>query len=195
MLNSLRASLQNPTAGILGQTPKGMASRTCCLVGSSNCCESPFPDITLYHIGIHLFPTHFSSWEQQSPASPLSSLCSSAAQSHRGPSPVPAEPWGKLRARHRLGEHKELCVCLTLPRRCSPGHRTAGCIPSFPQRYSGQWPHLTEGEKQERKKESPVSVQASAQSRKQLRPRCSRTFCSRNGRSRTSRKQLLLKSA
>lgn len=40
-----------------------------------------------------------------------------------------------------------LSVCLTHPCQRSPGHRTAGCTPSFPRGYLGRWLYLTRGEK------------------------------------------------
>lgn len=134
--------------------------------------SQPSPSISLPHTYSQLlFPTHFCSQEQQSPAPPEESSEPDTAQEHRA---------GCL-------------LCLTPPCRRSPARRTAGCTPSSPRRHSGQWPHLTEGGKQE-SKESPASVRASARGRKQLRPRwcrCSRAFCSKG----ISRKQLLLKSA
>lgn len=53
---------------------EGTAGRTCCLVGCSNGCWSPFLDTNLHHIGILLFATYLHSQEQQSPASTPSCL-------------------------------------------------------------------------------------------------------------------------
>lgn len=48
-------------------------------------------------------------------------------------------------------KHKEPSVRLTLLCQHSPGHRTAGCIPSFPRGYLGQWPYLTQEKKRKKK--------------------------------------------
>lgn len=88
-----------------------MASRSCFPVGSSNQCQSPLPAITLHHIGIHLFPTHFHSREQQSPASPLSSLSSSP---HRGPGPHSHRAMREAQSQTQPGRTQR-AVCLPYP--------------------------------------------------------------------------------
>ena len=121
---------------------EGTAGRTCCLVG----CQSPFRDTDLHHTGTQLFATCLHPREQQSPASTPSRLA-------RLPTPRLQVPFLRP-TREAQHEHKEPSVCLTLPRRRSPGHRTAGYIPSSPRGCLGRWLYLTQGKKKKKRKNS-----------------------------------------
>lgn len=115
---------------------EGTAGRTCCLVGSSNGCQSPFLGINLHHVRIHLFATYLHSQEQQSPASALCCLSRLPTPWLTGPIP----PHSHKRSSEPDTQHRaNTKSCLSALPFCVGVHLVTETLDAFPVFLGDTW--------------------------------------------------------